>query len=412
MIHHIERAAPTPLTSSMHLFFQLAACRKWPARVKDAKTAFLQSKPTTRLRKLARRMPQDEAFEGYRDDQLIVLNTEVYRLVSGPAWWRRSFLEILVMQLGYRINCFDRCVLTLDSESREANAATRGMIVIEVDDVLEAGNVEHQRRMSALETMLKFGEAVELQSDAAGTGFAGRRVWQEADCSFSITMRDYIQSRLKPVRLESKTLKCQAKDKVLNAEEVSQLRGTLASINWVAREGRPDASAAASILAGCFPTPSVADATEAKWQVEATTCLAASHHGPAQPRQGRSGVSDHLEIPEASPKGRVYEPLRSHQHVHRTRFHGEAGGYAGVAEVLPVQSKATLGDRGRWRAARRSVGDRLEESNISGPIHDCGHRCQVSLRLRQEWASARRRRPSCLGGRADQGVAQQSEGTH
>ncbi|CAJ1416610.1 unnamed protein product [Effrenium voratum] len=263
MIHHIERAAPTPLTSSMRLFFQLAACRKWPARVKDAKTAFLQSKPTTRSRKLACRMPRDEAFEGYREDQLIMLNTEVYGLVSGPAWWRRSFLEILVKQLGYRINCFDRCVLTLDSESRETNAATQGMIVIEVDDVLEAGNKEHQRRMSALESMLKFGKAVELQSDAAGTGFAGRRVWQEADFSFSITMQDYIQSRLKPVRLEAKTLKCQAKDKTLSAEEVSQLRGTLASINWVAREGRPDASAAASILAGCFPTPSVADAMEA-----------------------------------------------------------------------------------------------------------------------------------------------------
>ena len=136
-------------------------------------------------------------------------------------------------------------------------------MIIEVDDVLEAGNVEHQRGMSALETMLKFGKAVELRSDAAGTGFAGRRVWQEADFSFSVTMQDYIQSRLKPVRLENKTLKCQAKDTVLSAEEVSQLRGTLASINWVAREGRPDTSAAASILAGCFPTPSVADAMEA-----------------------------------------------------------------------------------------------------------------------------------------------------
>ena len=265
MIHRIERAAPTPLTSSMRLFFQLAACRKWPARVKDAKTAFLQSKPTTRSRKLACRMPRDEAFEGYREDQLIMLNTEVYGLVSGPAWWRRSFLEILVKQLGYRINCFDRCVLALDSESRETNAATQGMIVIEVDDVLEAGNKEHQRRMSALESMLKFGKAVELQSDAAGTGFAGRRVWQEADFSFSITKQDYIQSRLKPVRLEAKTLKCQAKHKTLSAEEISQLRGTLASINWVAREGRPDASAAASILAGCFPTPSVADAMASSW---------------------------------------------------------------------------------------------------------------------------------------------------
>lgn len=36
-IHEIERAAPTPLTSSMYPFLQLSASRKWSARAKDAK---------------------------------------------------------------------------------------------------------------------------------------------------------------------------------------------------------------------------------------------------------------------------------------------------------------------------------------------------------------------------------------
>ena len=111
-IHEIERTAPTPLTSSMYLFLQLSASRKWSARAKDAKTAFLQSRPTTRKKLLACRMPADEAFPGYREDQLILLLTEVYGLVSGPAWWRRSLLEILVKDLGYRVNVYDRCVLT------------------------------------------------------------------------------------------------------------------------------------------------------------------------------------------------------------------------------------------------------------------------------------------------------------
>ena len=44
---------------------------------------------------------------------------------------------------------------------------------------------------------------------------------------------------------------------------MAQLRGTIASINWAAREGRPDASASASILASCFPNPTVANALEA-----------------------------------------------------------------------------------------------------------------------------------------------------
>ena len=99
-IHEIERSAPTPITSSLYLFFQLAASRIWGARVKDAKTAFLQSMPTRRKRRLACTMPNDEAISGYGEDQSIMLNTEVYGLVSGPAWWRRSFLEVFVGQAG------------------------------------------------------------------------------------------------------------------------------------------------------------------------------------------------------------------------------------------------------------------------------------------------------------------------
>ena len=112
-IHQIERAAPTPLTSSMYLALQLAASRKWVAFGKDAKTAFLQSRPTTRVQKLACKMPADEAFEGYSPEQLILLLTEVYGLVSGPAWWRRSLLELLVKELQYRVCVYDRCILTL-----------------------------------------------------------------------------------------------------------------------------------------------------------------------------------------------------------------------------------------------------------------------------------------------------------
>ena len=110
-------------------------------------------------------MPKDEAFSGYSDDQLIMLNTDVYGLVSGPAWWRRSFLEVLVKELGYRTNPYDRCVLTLDAEEQ---VPTRGAIVIEVDDVLEAGDEEHRRRMKVLEEKLRFGKAVELQSEDLG----------------------------------------------------------------------------------------------------------------------------------------------------------------------------------------------------------------------------------------------------
>ena len=262
LIHAIERSAPTPLSTSIYLFFQLSASRQWRGKVKDAKTAFLQSLPTTRKNKLACTMPPDWNFPGCVDGQLVLLDTEVYGLVSGPAWWRKTFLRVLTRELGYRISPFDRCVLTLDSPSHAADAETQGVIVVEVDDILEAGNAEHQKRMAWLETKLRFGKTVDLMEEKHGTGYAGRRVRQLADFGYEYSMDDYTQNRLRPVTLERKVLLKNAKETALNESEEAQLRGSIASLNWAAREGRPDAAAAASILAGSFPGPKVHHALE------------------------------------------------------------------------------------------------------------------------------------------------------
>ena len=71
-------------------------------------------------------------------------------------------------------------------------------------------------------------------------------------------MDEYIYTRLEPVKLSRKVLKKDAHQVKLDEKEKTQLRGLIASLNWTSREGRPDASAAASILASAFPDPSVA----------------------------------------------------------------------------------------------------------------------------------------------------------
>ena len=273
-IHQIERAAPTPLTSSMYLALQLAASRKWVAFGKDAKTAFLQSRPTTRVQKLACKMPADEAFEGYSPEQLILLLTEVYGLVSGPAWWRRSLLELLVKELQYRVCVYDRCILTLDGpidpKNPDAPVKTRGFIVLEVDDLLESGDAEHRKKMEWLEKRLKFGKIVNLQEteNGGGSGYAGRRIKQMPDFSFTYSMDDYVTNRLHAIKVHRKVLKKDAANIKLNEDEISQLRGTIAAINWSAREGRPDGSASASILSGCFPEPTMKNLYECNQVVE------------------------------------------------------------------------------------------------------------------------------------------------
>ena len=262
-VHEIERTAPTPLTASIYLGLQLAASRRWVTFSKDAKTAFLQSRATTRRQPLACRMPSDEAFEGYDHRQLILLLTEVYGLVSGPAWWRRSLLEILVKELGYRVCVYDRCVLTLDGpidpKNPDAKVPTKGLMILEVDDILEAGDNDHRKLMATLEKRLRFGKVVNLQEVEGGSGYAGRRLRQMKDFSFIYSMDDYVTNRLQEVKTTRKVLKKDAANVKLNANEIQQLRGVVASINWAAREGRPDGSAAASILSGVFPEPTFQD---------------------------------------------------------------------------------------------------------------------------------------------------------
>ena len=51
--------------------------------------------------------------------------------------------------------------------------------------------------------------------------------------------------------------------RLLTEEEQTQIRGSVAGLDWVARQGRPDAAAAASVVASSFPTPTVGDAKAA-----------------------------------------------------------------------------------------------------------------------------------------------------
>ena len=200
---------------------------------------------------------------------MILLLTEVYGLVSGPAWWRRSLLELLVKELKYRVNPYDRCVLTLDADINDpaeqvtvygqTYRPTQGIIVIEVDDLLEAGSSEHRAKMKWLESKLKFGKVVELMGVKEGTGYAGRKIRQLSDFSYTYSMDEYVRDRLKFIRFERKILKKDALNTRLTADEEQQLRGALEPLNWASREGRPDGSAAASIYAGSFPDPTVAD---------------------------------------------------------------------------------------------------------------------------------------------------------
>ena len=92
--------------------------------------------------------PKDEGLPNLHPGQLIQLLTEVYGLVSGPAWWRSTFLQIT--RYGYKICPYEPRIMVLPGSTPGSN--TEGALVIEVDDVVECGSTKHRDCMSKLES--------------------------------------------------------------------------------------------------------------------------------------------------------------------------------------------------------------------------------------------------------------------
>ena len=139
-IHEIERSSPMPTDTSINVAAQIIASRRWKMRIRDVKQAFSQSRPSNRRRPLACRAPRTGAFPGAGPGQLVLLITEVYGLVSGPAWWRVTFVSLFTDR-GYEVNPLERCALTLPGKAKGSH--TKAVVVLEMDDVMEAGDKDH-----------------------------------------------------------------------------------------------------------------------------------------------------------------------------------------------------------------------------------------------------------------------------
>ncbi|CAE7473706.1 GIP, partial [Symbiodinium necroappetens] len=260
-IHQIERSAPTPSSASINVVLQLIASRRWCGYLRDVKTAFLQSRPTDRRVPIACMQPRDECMPGLHPDQLILLLTEVYGLVSGPSWWRSSLLQRLYKH-NYHLCPYESCVLVLPGE--KPGDPTEGVSVVEVDDLVEAGSQKHRDKLAALEKEIRFGKITNLlEASEQESTYAGRTLRQLQDYSFVTHMEEYVYTRLAPITLAKKTLKKDAAATPLDPGEITQLRGVIAALSWMSRECRPDAAAAASILASCFPEPTAEHAMQA-----------------------------------------------------------------------------------------------------------------------------------------------------
>ena len=65
--------------------------------------------------------------------------------------------------VAYRVSYASQCTFILPADSSDPNQETKGFVVLEVDDLLEAGTEEHEKKMKDLRKRFQFGKVSSLQ---------------------------------------------------------------------------------------------------------------------------------------------------------------------------------------------------------------------------------------------------------
>ena len=125
------------------------------------------------------------------------VETETYGLVSGPSWLRAS-LTVDLLAAGYVKNPYDKCLFTLFS----SDETSEGQLLLDVDDFIQGGKETHRKTMELFYDKCRCGKAVDLRSAGQeGTRFAGRRVVQHTDFRITVSMDEYVKSKLRPIEV-------------------------------------------------------------------------------------------------------------------------------------------------------------------------------------------------------------------
>ena len=150
---------PTPMQEGIVVTLQWLASAKVSGRISDLTDAFDQARKTSRQNKLATKLPPRVTHPAVEPGQLLLVETEIYGLLSGPSWLRAS-LTVDLLAAGYVKNPYDKCLFTLFS----SDDTSEGQLLLDVDDFIEGGKEAHRKAMEGFYAKYCCGRAVDLMS--------------------------------------------------------------------------------------------------------------------------------------------------------------------------------------------------------------------------------------------------------
>ena len=236
--------APTATKESLRLACHLVAQNRWSLQSIDVKTAFLQADVRGPDEKTIAIKPPREANEA--PGTVWLLRKSLYGLRSAPKAWWKTLTSALVKEFGFHQCAFDQACFTVIRDGKSI-----GVLVLHVDDMLVAGNIEFLKILEKLQLRFKFGSIRRGKFIHVGVEFASH-----SDGSITLSQKTYIES-LKEVPMASQR-KTEV-DSPLTPSETHELRRLIGGMLWVSGMTRADIAADMCVLSTKLTNPTVAD---------------------------------------------------------------------------------------------------------------------------------------------------------
>ena len=238
-----ETSSPAMSRQSKMLFLNYAMGKRWRLLAGDVKTAFLQAQAPHRQHPLyAQPLEELSAAMNLPEDQMLELLGSAYGLTSAPREWYQDLTTTL--RRLQAVPCVsDSCIWRLFSEDGNTVIALIGLYV---DDILFCGDEGDDRCCNFLHELHQAYSWSPWESD--NFHHCGIRIQQFADASILLDHSEFC------VELMQMPPRDKGDESELTAQEVSQARAILGSIQWRASQTAPQHSAKVSYLLSMLAT--------------------------------------------------------------------------------------------------------------------------------------------------------------
>eukprot|EP00435_Cladocopium_sp_Y103_P027341 s2384_g6.t1 len=245
---NLETTTPQCGRETVLSVLQLLCSLKWLPGYLDFTQAFHSGDNIQR--EIYAAQPHDCPLPGLSPRQLLKLLKTCYGLLDGPYAWYQHLKGVLT-KLGYECSAADPCLFYLFGPNRQL----KGVVSVATDDLLHGGDSTHWEEMQWINDNYKLGKF------SSGNGrFVGKEIVCRHDGSFLVHQSLYTE-KIQPISLDRDRKR--QKYSYCNEQEISQLRGLLGALSWLAKETRPDLAGRVAILQQSMPTPYIQDIVEA-----------------------------------------------------------------------------------------------------------------------------------------------------